>query len=140
MCAQSVTHQHGHAIVRATISVLLCTGVNVVSPQWVLRSAKLGSLQKLVAMSMDASRRLPADGAAQHSRAAGAASTAEATRQSAEGAATLAAVGKDRAERDALLARLLREKVDYSRQLDTCCSQTLRLPVVSCTPAAPATQ
>lgn len=34
-------------------------GMNIVSPQWVLRSAASGSLQRVLTMSMDASRQLP---------------------------------------------------------------------------------
>lgn len=33
--------------------------MNIVSPQWVLRSAATGSLQKVLTLSMDASRQLP---------------------------------------------------------------------------------
>ena len=104
--------QQGRAACRTMLSELPCAGVNVVSPQWVLRSAKQGSLQRVVAMSLDASRRLPADAAARHNRAA-AVSTAEEARQSADGAAASAEAGTDRAEREAMLARLLLEQVQY---------------------------
>ena len=115
---------------------LLCTGVNVVSPQWVLRSAKQGSLQKLVAMSLDASRRLPADESAQHSRAA--AGTAGGERQGACGAAPSAEVGPDRASREALLVRLLNEKVQYIKRRSCTLSLTLLTVIASLIPLLPA--
>ena len=34
-------------------------GMNIISPQWVLRSSESGSLQRVLTMSMDASRQIP---------------------------------------------------------------------------------
>ena len=94
---------------------MLRTGVSVVSPQWVLRSAKQDSLQRVVAMSLDATRRLPADGAAQHARRGAVDVAADAQPSAGQGVTSTGQPG-DRAAREALLAELLRDKVRGRRE------------------------
>ena len=85
----------------------LRTGVNIVSAHWVLRSASQGSLQRVVAISLDASRRLSANDVAPQ----GAASAAlDAEPRSAAGGDAISGALMDRAAREALLAELTRDQ------------------------------
>ena len=86
------------------------------SPQWVLRSATQGSLQRVSAMSLDVSRRLPADETAQLRHGAGQV-TADAA-QIAGQAVKSCGFSQSRAAREAMLAKLIK--------------RTVRSPSVSC--------
>ena len=93
-------------VMHLAVSPISCAGMNIVSAQWVLRSACEGSLQRVVAISVDASRRLPADGSARP-RSVTESGDAGSRPDGVDGGELM-----DRAAREALLAKLTREQVN----------------------------
>jgi len=78
-------------------------GMNIVSPQWVLRSAAASSLQRVLTISMDASKQLPPSCSA---GAVGAGVACAAAGEAGVPAAVLAVVPAGRCAREALVQSL----------------------------------